>query len=238
MIEFVAETGSTNADLVARITRGDRVAEGAWLIADRQTGGRGRQGREWRDGHGNFMGSTIAQLRFGDPEAPTLALVAGLAVRDAVARAGVEAMLKWPNDVMVGHAKLAGILLERSGDSVVIGVGVNLVDAPQLADREAIALKTLGALVDRDRFAADLARLFGQELERWRSVGLAPLVRRWLAAAHPVGTRLTLSGGGAGPRFGTFDGMTDTGAMLLRTEDGAVHVVHAGEAHFAPPRKE
>ena len=165
MIHFVAETGSTSADLAARLRAGEFVPEGDWLVADRQTGGRGRQGREWYDGAGNFMGSTVVQVRFGDPDPTSLALVAGLALWEAVsavpAKAGTAAlppgaMLKWPNDLMIGTAKLAGILLERVGEAVVVGIGVNLATAPALPDRETVALGG----VDRDVFAAELARAF------------------------------------------------------------------------------
>ena len=112
------------------------LPEGHWLVADRQTAGRGRQGREWFDGAGNFMGSTVVHPAFGDPAPGSLALLAGLALhrghRHAPATAP-RAMLKWPNDVMIGNAKLAGILLEREGDTVVVGIGVNLVSAPRIA---------------------------------------------------------------------------------------------------------
>ena len=80
MIRTVAQTGSTNADLAARLAAGDVVPEGDWLVADRQTAGRGRQGRPWSDGAGNFMGSTVVHPGPGDPPVPTLALVAGLGV--------------------------------------------------------------------------------------------------------------------------------------------------------------
>ncbi|MFA7602480.1 MAG: biotin--[acetyl-CoA-carboxylase] ligase [Novosphingobium sp.] len=243
MIEFVPQTGSTSADLAARLRAGTFVPEGHWLVADRQTDGKGRQGREWLDGAGNFMGSAVVHLRFGDPEPASLALVAGLAVHEAVASvvsaqadtaggagsSGRRLVLKWPNDVMLGAAKLAGILLERVGDSVVIGIGVNLASAPRLPDREAAAL---GAS-DRDAFAADLARLLDVELDRWRSFGLAPIVARWLAAAHPAGTPLAVGESGETPVTGTFAGLTDDGALRLRLADGATRVIHAGEVRLA-----
>lgn len=238
MIEFVPQTGSTSADLAARLRAGAFVPEGHWLVADRQTDGKGRQGREWLDGAGNFMGSTVVHLRFGDPEPASLALVAGLAVHEAIASVVPAAcagssrgrlVLKWPNDVMLGAAKLAGILLERVGDSVVVGIGVNLASAPRLPDREAAAL---GAS-DRDAFAADLARLLDVELDRWRSFGLAPIVARWLAAAHPAGTPLAVGEPGETPVTGTFAGLTDDGALRLRLADGATRVIHAGEVRLA-----
>jgi BirA family biotin operon repressor/biotin-[acetyl-CoA-carboxylase] ligase len=95
------------------------------LIADRQTAGRGRMGRDWLDGAGNFMGSTVVHPRFGDPPPSSLALLAGLAMHEVVSAylpPPHRVMLKWPNDVMIGSAKLAGILLERVGDAVVVGL--------------------------------------------------------------------------------------------------------------------
>jgi BirA family biotin operon repressor/biotin-[acetyl-CoA-carboxylase] ligase len=233
VIETLAETGSTNADLAARLRAGERVAEGHWLVADRQSAGRGRQGRAWFDGAGNFMGSTLVHRRFGDPDAASLALVIGLAVHAAVAAhlpLGVEARLKWPNDLLIGTAKLAGVLLEGMADSVIVGVGVNLAAAPDLPDRETVALDG----VDRDLFAADLARLFDGEVDRWRNFGLAPIVGRWLAAAHAIGTPLVVGEPGEQPLRGTFAGLTDDGALRLRLAGGETRVIHAGEVRLDP----
>ena len=171
MIEYISETGSTNADLSARLAAGERIAEGYWLIANCQTAGRGRQGREWFDGAGNFMGSTVVHLHAADPPPGTLALLAALALHEVISvrlQPPQWALLKWPNDVMIGAAKLAGILLERVSESVVIGIGVNLAAAPAVADRETIALSAFGPAPDRDSFAAGLARQFDLELERWQ----------------------------------------------------------------------
>lgn len=238
MIEYVPETGSTNADLAARLRAGEFLREGCWLVADRQTAGRGRKGREWFDGSGNFMGSTVVHVRRGDPDPTTLALLCGLAVGDAITPylpAGRGYQLKWPNDVMVGRAKLAGILLERQDDTVLVGIGVNLAAAPQIEGRETIALADLGTVTDRNAFAADLARLFDLELERWRSFGVAPFVRRWMAAAHPPGTALSVGEPGQPALDGQFAGLTDDGALQLRLADGRTVVIHAGEVRFAGP---
>ena len=235
MIRRLPETGSTSADLLARIAGGEHVPEGEWLVADRQSAGRGRSGRVWFDGAGNFMGSTAVHRRFGDPEPPSLALAAGLAVHTAVSPllpSSSAALLKWPNDLMIGTAKLAGILLERSGDSVVIGIGVNLTASPSLPGREAIALADLGRAPERDAFAEELAAAFDRELERWRSFGLAPIVRRWLAAAHPLGTRLTVEAGGSA-LTGGFAGLDEGGVLQLRLADGSTRAIHAGEVRLS-----
>lgn len=237
MIRTVPETGSTNADLIAALAAGERVAEGDWLIADRQTAGRGRQGRDWFDGAGNFMGSTVVHLAPGDPPAASFALATGLAAYEAVVPLLTDPSrlhLKWPNDLTVGTAKLAGILLERAGDALVVGIGVNLAAAPPVAGRETAALAAFGPAPDRDTFAAALAAAFALELERWRSFGLDPLIRRWQLAAHPVGTPLSVNPPGEPPVSGTFAGLGDEGALRLRLADGTVRVMHAGDVFFAP----
>jgi BirA family biotin operon repressor/biotin-[acetyl-CoA-carboxylase] ligase len=236
LIRTLAETGSTNADLIAALLRGERIPERDWLIADRQTAGRGRQGRAWFDGAGNFMGSTVVRVGPHDPPPPTLALMTGLALYETVAPliadpAGLS--LKWPNDLLVGRAKLAGILLEREGELVVVGIGVNLVAAPKVAGRETIALAALGPVPDRDDFAAALAVAFDRELDRWRTVGVEPLIRRWRAVAHPQGTALTVHEPGGARITGTFSGLTPDGSLLLCLEDGTTRPIHAGDVSLA-----
>lgn len=235
-LEVLPETGSTNADLAARIAAGGRLVEGHWLIADRQTAGRGRQGRQWFDGTGNFMGSTFVERRAADPLPGTLALVAGLAVYEAVAALispPHRPELKWPNDVLIGGAKLCGILLEAAGPGVIVGIGVNLAAAPDLPDRATIALAQFGPAPDRDLFAASLARHFDIEVERWRTFGLEPLVRRWLLAGHPHGTPLLVGEPGEEPLRGTFAGLGTDGALQLRLADGTTRAIHAGEVRLA-----
>ncbi|MBX7515318.1 biotin--[acetyl-CoA-carboxylase] ligase [Qipengyuania sp. GH38] len=236
MIEYLAETGSTNADLLERIRRGERVSEGNWLVADSQLAGKGRQGRTWFDGSGNFMGSTVVEVRARDPSPASLALVAGLAVYETVVAMTSEPgalALKWPNDLLLRGAKLAGILLEREGEAIVVGIGVNLNKAPDLPDRETIALSALGPAPGRDQFASLLARQLDTELERWRTFGLPPLIRRWELAAHPQGTQLRVQPPGEDPLHGAFAGLDDSGALQLRLPDGEVKVIHAGDVMLA-----
>ncbi len=238
MIEFIAETGSTNAALSARLAGAEAIPEGHWLIADRQTQGRGRQGREWFDGAGNFMGSTVVRIRFGDPAPGSLALLAGLTVHEAVSKhlpPTAKATLKWPNDVLIGQAKLAGILLEREGEAVIVGIGVNLASAPRLPDRETIAIAQVAPAPDRDIFAADISRQFDLELTRWRDYGLEPIIARWLAAAHPIGTQLSTGEPGNEPLTGTFAGLTGDGALQLRLADGTTRIILSGEVRLSAP---
>lgn len=236
MIEFIPETGSTSSELSARLGEGARLAEGAWLVADRQTAGRGRLGRGWSDGSGNFMGSTVVGLNAGDPPPPTLALVAGLAVHAAVSvhvPPPARAMLKWPNDLLINGAKLAGVLLERVAEHVVVGVGVNLAVTPDLPDRATVALNRFGPAPDRDAFAHALAACFAQELQRWRGYGLGPLLARWQASAHPMGTPLEVSQSDGSALSGIFAGLADDGALRLALPDGTTRNIHAGEVLLA-----
>lgn len=235
MIRTLPQTGSTNADLLAALRGGERVGEGDWLVVDRQSAGRGRQGRDWFDGAGNFMGSTVVRLSPRDPSPATLALVSGVAVHEATAPLLADASaltLKWPNDLLYAGHKLAGILLERQDDAIVVGIGVNLVAAPKL-DRPTIALAELGPAPSRDFFAQSLATHFAAELDRWRTYGLEPLIRRWEAAAHPTGTALTANPPGEAAIAGCFAGLTPEGSLRLRLDNGSERVIHAGDVMLA-----
>ena len=236
MIRFVPETGSTNADLLASLASGDAPREGEWLVADRQSAGRGRQGRGWFDGFGNFMGSTVVRILPGQPPAHTLSLLAGVALFDTVVElvpGPCPLQLKWPNDLLIGRAKMAGILLEGARDAVVIGIGVNLAAAPELADRQTIALSALGPAPDRDAFAASLAVHFASELERWRTYGIEPLIRSWSAAGTPPGSNVSVHEPDGRTVQGAFDGLDPDGSMRLRLADGTMRAIHAGDVILA-----
>jgi BirA family transcriptional regulator, biotin operon repressor / biotin---[acetyl-CoA-carboxylase] ligase len=231
-LDIVAETGSTNADLLARLSAGAALDEGYWLIADRQTAGRGRQGRPWLDGSGNFMGSTLVTLGPDDPSPASLSFVVALAVYAVVsgqiARPGALT-LKWPNDLLLLGEKFCGILLQRSGPYVVVGIGVNLRAAPQLADRQATSLADAGLVPDRNRFAAQLAASMADELANWRRQGVGPVLARWQASAHRPGTRLTVHDGTGTAVSGSYDGLEPDGALRLVLDDGTIRLIHAGD---------
>ena len=232
MIDFVPETGSTNADLLARLAGGERLPEGYWLVAARQTAGKGRQGRRWLDAPGNFMGSTVVNLCDRDPPPPTLSFVAALAVYETVLPylpGSRELMLKWPNDVLLGGAKFCGLLLERERIAAVIGIGINLVSAPEVADRRTRAVSEFAPSPGVETFAYRLAEQFDVELASWRQFGLDPILGRWRVAAHPLGTPLTVHDPSGALVSGVFDGLEPDGALRLRLEDGAVRVIHAGD---------
>ena len=225
------------------------AAEGLWLRAERQTAGRGRQGRAWESPPGNLFASTLVRLRSTDPSPATLALVAAVALEEAVStflfpgegrgpasgrsqlgpglRRGT--IIKWPNDLLLGGAKLSGILLERAEDAVVIGFGVNLAHHPEGLDRAATSLAAHAPAPDPATFLDVLAEAFARWLARWRGEGLAPVRDRWLARAHPPGTALTARLADGDSLDGLFEGLTGDGALILRLAGGATRVIHAAD---------
>ena len=253
-IRTVAETGSTNADMIA--LAGTGLEEGVWLRADRQTSGRGRQGRAWVSPPGNFYASTLVRLRPSDPPAATLALVAAVALEEAVSAylpnpysresgnpgpqtassttlgsrlRGSTVEIKWPNDLLIDGAKLSGVLLERAGDAVVIGLGVNLAHHPADTDRVATSLAAHGATVAPEDFAETLADAFARWVERWRGEGIDVVRRRWVERAHEIGTPLTVRLPDGSAADGLFGGLDAEGALILRLADGVRRVIHAGD---------
>ena len=231
-IDFVSRTGSTSADLIARLNAGEHLAEGYWLVADRQDAGRGRQGRRWLDAPGNFMGSTMVDLSPHDPPAPSLSFVAALAVYEVVQPLLPQPgalMLKWPNDVLLNGDKFCGLLLERVAKHAVIGIGVNLAAAPDVQDRKIRAIAQLRPSPPRDAFAQDLARQFALELSRWREFGLGPLLARWQAAAHQPGAELSVHDGSGQRVTGQYAGLAEDGGLQLRLANGDLRVIHAGD---------
>jgi BirA family biotin operon repressor/biotin-[acetyl-CoA-carboxylase] ligase len=235
-LEVVAETGSTNADLIARAAAGEDV-EGVVLIAEHQTAGRGRMGRTWSAAP---RAQITLSVGVGARDVPTagwgwLPLAAGLAVVDAVAAVtGVEAGLKWPNDVLVEDRKLAGILAEvaPSETVIVVGVGLNVTLSPEEAgDPGATSLLDLGvAAPDRDALVARLLHEFGRRVDVWRRVGgtgggLSDDYRaRSLTIGNPV--RATLPGGRE--IVGTARSIDEQGRVCLET-DGQTTAVSAGD---------
>ena len=230
VVRTVAETGSTNADLLAS-ARAD-APEGCWLRAERQLAGRGRQGRSWASPPGNLYASTLVRLRPDDPAAATLALLAAVALDDAI---GVflpdrtALTLKWPNDLLLAGMKLSGILLERADNAVVIGIGVNLAHHPDLPDRPTTSLAAQGVTVAPSTLCDVLVETMARWLARWRGEGLAPVRARWLARAHPPGTALTARLPDGIAIDGLFDGLDADGALVLRLAAGDRRVIHAAD---------
>jgi BirA family transcriptional regulator, biotin operon repressor / biotin---[acetyl-CoA-carboxylase] ligase len=206
------------------------LPEGVWLRAERQTSGRGRQGRVWTSPAGNFSGSTSVRLRPSDPPAATLALVAAVALAEVVgAYLPGRAQLKWPNDLLVDGAKLSGILLERAEGAVVIGIGVNLAHHPHDIERPATSLAAHGVTIAPEDFAETLAEAVMRWIERWRGEGVDTIRRLWVERGHPAGTPLTARLPDGSAVDGLFEGLDAEGALILRLADGTRRVIHAGD---------
>ena len=224
----LSEVGSTNDWLLERAASLD---DGHWVIADRQTAGRGRRGREWRDGAGNLMASVLVKPQQGEGPVQQLSFVAALALHDALAEciAADRLTLKWPNDVLLDGAKLSGILLERAGDPLVIGFGVNIASCPGETGRPAIALADVMALppAPADLLSALAASLAARRAE-WRGQGFAATRDHWLARAVGTGKRIEARLGNE-TLTGVFEGIDPDGALSLRLDDGRLRAVHAGE---------
>jgi BirA family transcriptional regulator, biotin operon repressor / biotin---[acetyl-CoA-carboxylase] ligase len=206
--------------------------EGLWLRAERQTAGRGRQGRGWASLTGNLYASTLVRLRATDPAPATLALVAAVALDETVTAylpGSDDVVLKWPNDLLIHGAKLSGILLERVDDAVVIGIGVNIADHPQDTGRQVTSMAEHGAAPDPGMFLDTLSRAVARWVARWRGEGLMPIRDRWLSRAHPLGTALTARLADGSSIDGVFDGLEVDGALILRLADGTSRVIHAGD---------
>ncbi len=187
--------------------------------------------RAWVSPAGNLYASGLIRLRAGDPPAATLTFVAAVALFDAVSVWAPAIRLKWPNDIIVDGAKLSGILLERTGDAVVIGFGVNLAACPVNLDRPVTNLARItGATPPApSEFLDALAPNFVRWVDCWRGQGVAPIQMAWLERAHPTGTALIVNLPDRTKISGLFDGLTETCALRLRLADGPVRVIHAGD---------
>jgi BirA family biotin operon repressor/biotin-[acetyl-CoA-carboxylase] ligase len=220
------EVGSTNDWLLARA---DELPDGHWVVATRQTAGRGRRGRVWNDGMGNFMASVLVKA---DGPVQQLSFVAALALHDALSTATgqpARLALKWPNDVLLDGVKCSGILLERQGLALVVGVGVNLAQHPEGTERPATSLAAAGLPVpDTVAFLGAIGSSFTRWRLVWETQGFGPIRSAWLARAAGVGGRITARLGSESPE-GLFAGLADDGALLMALDDGSLRAIHAGE---------
>lgn len=231
LIETVENTASTNADLLERAEKG--AGEGLWLRAEQQSGGHGRLGRVWESPRGNLYCSTILRLKADDPPAFTLSFVAGLAAlktaNDLLPNA--NARLKWPNDVLVDGAKLSGILLERRGDAVVIGIGMNVRIAPDVPGRAVTSLLAQGAHIALG--PADvlepLVTQFAAQVQIWRSDGVGAILADWEANAHIPGEYLTVKIHHHESLTGQYNGLQADGALRLKLLDGTIKIITTGD---------
>jgi len=221
----LAEVDSTNAEGMRRVLAGESGP--LWIIADRQSAGRGRSGRSWSSPPGNLFASYVTSLACPPAKAGQLSLVAGIAVIDAIRRAGdVPGLrLKWPNDVLIGTAKAGGILVESSsrcpeGLVAVIGVGLNLASAPGDLGRAATFLASTGLALSPREALCFLAQTMNHWITIWdNGEGFTPVREAWLERAGPIGEPLTVNAV-QGPIAGTFAGLDESGALLIDDADG------------------
>jgi BirA family biotin operon repressor/biotin-[acetyl-CoA-carboxylase] ligase len=228
-LDVVAQTGSTNADLLARAASGIDI-DGAVLIAEHQTAGRGRHGRAWAATPGAQITMSVG---VSAADVPThawgwLSLATGVAVLDAVAPLikGAKAGLKWPNDVLVDGGKLAGILAEVAQPAIVIGLGLNVTQAPQDV-AGATSLLELGAAVpDRQRLAGSLLRELASRIAQWRSADPV-LAADYRARSLTIGSRVRAQLPGGDEVVGTATDIDARGQLCLDTglETGTAPVV-------------
>jgi len=216
-LEVFEELGSTSDFCVARAKAGE--PEGLAVLALQQTAGRGSRGRSWQAPPGNLNLSVLLRPARPAAEAGMFSLLAGLAVAEALEKFfSPPTMLKWPNDVLLGGAKLAGILIDAAPvnqklDWLVIGIGLNLRTAPLIPGRATTALAQHSTEVaPHEATEAILARL-----SHWDQSDAAAIRQAWLARAHPIGTRLEIRTVQQ-TRGGTFAGLSPSGELLLRTE--------------------
>jgi BirA family biotin operon repressor/biotin-[acetyl-CoA-carboxylase] ligase len=247
--------GSTNAEALARARAGDLGR--LWVVSPEQTAGRGRRGRSWSTPVGNLAASLLLVVEHGPSVAATLGFVAGLALDEAlravapslavrIALDGIEGgavsqrdrlQLKWPNDVLLDGAKLAGILLEAEplgGErmAVIVGIGANVVAAPIGLPYPATSLRDL----DVSANAADLFRALSDAWAAFERIwnngrGFGAIRRLWLDRAAGVGERVAVRAGDS-VTSGIFETIDEQGRLLVRGDDGGIRTIAAGDVHF------
>lgn len=234
------EVDSTMAEAARRAPT---LAGPTWIMARSQTAGRGRRGRAWRNPWGNFAGTLIYRPE-GPPDQVALrSFAAALALYDALAQVvpPQKLSLKWPNDVLLGGGKVAGILLESAGaqgrvDWLSIGIGINLTQAPAMAEVEAGAVPPVAvaeftpARLRPEGMLFALATAFDTIERSFATYGFAPIRTRWLSHAARLGETITARVGGDNI-VGVFDTVDMAGNLVLRTPRGT-RTIAAAEVFF------
>jgi BirA family biotin operon repressor/biotin-[acetyl-CoA-carboxylase] ligase len=230
-IEVVAETGSTNADLLARV---DTLGGPVLRIAENQTAGRGRAGRSWLSQPGAALMFSLA-WRFKGPlnKLSGLPMAVGVALAETIAALGVPVQIKWPNDLLRDGKKLAGILVEtqtaKTGGAIwaVIGVGINLIMPDELEaaiGREVAAAPWL-ARMDRNQLMAALLSRLAAVLAEFDDTGFALFAERWNALHAWQGREVVLLDDGRVLQQGRAAGVDAIGRLMLDTAQGRVEVL-------------
>jgi BirA family biotin operon repressor/biotin-[acetyl-CoA-carboxylase] ligase len=240
------QIGSTNAEALQRARAGERGP--TWFDTTEQTAGRGRRHRPWIAPRGNLASSILEVTSVPPAVAATLGFAAGLALESALAKLSVEAAmrspgsddlkfsLKWPNDVLAGRQKLAGILLEAEavtgGLAVVVGIGTNVVAAPTDTPTPATSLKALGIDVSAEELFAALSDGWAEFRGIWdNGRGFAEIRRLWLERAAGLGQTVAIKSGGK-QIAGIFDTIDEQGCMIVRTATGSRVPITAGDVYF------
>ncbi|MGC9955217.1 MAG: biotin--[acetyl-CoA-carboxylase] ligase [Rhizomicrobium sp.] len=229
---------STNEEARRRAAAGEKGP--LWIMAARQSAGRGRRGREWQSSQGNLAATLLLRPEKPAGECAQLSFLAALAVSDMLARFAPHAdlALKWPNDVLAGGSKIAGILLESESNAegtaawLAVGIGVNLTAFPEDTEFPAISLAAIGAAPPAPKDALlHLAARFAKWYEVWRTVGFAPVREAWLARASGLGSRIRARLANE-EIIGVFQGIDESGALLLGLPGGLTRAIAAGEVLF------
>ena len=238
------EVDSTN--LVAFRLAVEGAEHGELVVAEHQTQGRGRRGRSWSSpGHLNLHASFVLRPELPPQRAPELTLLAAVALAESLRAIGVPADIKWPNDLLVGGRKVAGILTELSADLdrvhfVVLGIGVNLNSRredfpPELAETATSVLQVLGRRVGRAAFAAALARQLEDWLDLHAGQGFRPVRERWRALSATLGQEVLVTSERREIRGVAID-IDEDGALRIRTASGTEERVLAGDVEQVRPR--
>ena len=238
-IDVVEETGSTNADLLARAAAGEDI-DGAVLLAESQTAGRGRHGRSWSTPPRSQLALSVG---VGVGAVPSeawgcLPLLTGVAVVDALDEVtGLKAGLKWPNDVLVGTGKLAGILAEVAAPApvVVVGLGLNVTDAP---DPVATSLSMLGAPADRMDVAEAVLRHLATRIGSWRTANGADamLAADYRSRSVTIGNRVRASLPGDRAVDGVAADVDELGRLRIDTGTEVLTVSAGDITHLRPAK--
>jgi len=223
-LEEFAELPSTSDFCIARAKQNEPA--GLAVLADRQSAGRGSRGREWLSPPGNVALSVLLRPDITPAQSGMFPLLAGIAVVRAMRSVlpdSVTPMLKWPNDVLIAGAKCAGLLIDAAPlgnrvDWLVIGIGVNLVYAPDVAGRLTTCLAAHGATCTMRDLAAAVLQNLAAQIAVFEQSGPAAIVPAWTGHAHSVGTELVVKTADS-TVAGRFEGLTDSGELRLRVQD-------------------
>lgn len=228
--------GSTNAEALRQSRAGERGP--LWIASRAQTEGRGRRGRTWTTQDGNLAASLLIAVNVPLSMAATLGFVAALALRRAVENCttGLSIALKWPNDVLVGEKKLAGILLEsetiEGKAAVVIGMGVNVVSAPHGMPFPAVSLAALDQNTSAEHVFAELSDAWIEFYALWdNGRGLEAIRSQWLSRAAGLNKEISIRIGDTILQ-GIFRTLDEQGRLILQTADGTQVPVTAGDVYF------